>query len=193
MVQSLAPGILIAAPPLGDPNFERSVVLLASHDEEGAFGWVLNGTELMTMSELLVRTGVLVEGALGEQKRYPGVVRRGGPVLEGQVWLVYPEEQRPSEVENQFRVSPGIFASASKDFLEALARGIAVPSVLGLAGYAGWGPEQLEREISEGAWLPGAVHPGLVFHTPVADVWQRAYAQFGVSPIAFTSKTVGSA
>jgi len=193
MVQSLAPGILIAAPPLGDPNFERSVVLLASHDEDGAFGWVLNGAELMKMSELLVRTGVLADGAMGVDKTCPGVVRRGGPVLEGQVWLVYPEEQRPSEIENQFRVSPGIFASASKDFLEALARGVAVPSVLGLAGYAGWGPEQLEREIGEGAWLPGAADPMLVFHTPVGDVWQRAYAQFGVSPIAFTSKTVGLA
>lgn len=193
MVQSLAPGILIAAPPLGDPNFERSVVLLASHDEDGAFGWVLNGAELMSMSELLVRTGVLARGALILDNSFPGVVRRGGPVLEGQVWLVYPEDQKPNELENQFRVSPGIFASASKDFLEALAGGIAVPSVLGLAGYAGWGPEQLEREISEGAWLPGAVDPGLVFHTPAADVWQRAYAQFGVTPIAFTSKTVGLA
>jgi putative transcriptional regulator len=188
MVTSLAPGILIAAPPLGDPNFERSVVLLASHDEDGAFGWVLNGIELMTMSELLVRTGVL-----GEEKVCPGVVRRGGPVLEGQVWLVYPEDQRPADVESQFRVSPGIFASASKDFLESLARGTVVPSVLGLAGYAGWGPDQLEREISEGSWLPGPVNPSLVFHTPPADVWHRAYAHLGVTPIAFTSRTVGSA
>ena len=45
----LAPGLLIAAPPLEDPNFDRSVVLLASHGKNGAFGWVINGREVMTL------------------------------------------------------------------------------------------------------------------------------------------------
>jgi putative transcriptional regulator len=190
MPNSLAPGILIAAPPLLDPNFEQSVVLLANHDEDGAFGWVLNGEELMSMQELLVRTGVVAEE---RDFLCPGVVRRGGPVQEGQVWLVYPEEERPSAFEAQFQVSPGIFASASRDFLESVSQGTPVPSVMGLAGYAGWGPGQLEREIGEGSWLPGPVDPKLVFHTSPRELWKRAYECIGIPPIAFSSRTVGSA
>jgi putative transcriptional regulator len=190
MPNSLAPGILIAAPPLLDPNFERSVVLLANHDHDGAFGWVLNGAELMSMHELLVRTGVVGKG---QDLACPGVVRRGGPVQEGQVWLVYPEAERPADLESQFQVSPGVCASASRDFLESVARGTRVPSVMGLAGYAGWGPDQLEREIGEGSWLPVSVDPELVFHTAPTDVWRRAYELVGVPPIAFSSRTVGSA
>ncbi|MGC4066750.1 MAG: YqgE/AlgH family protein [Polyangiaceae bacterium] len=60
-MSGLAPGLIVAAPPLGDPNFERSVVLLASHGPEGAFGWIINGRELMPLSELLVRAEVTTD------------------------------------------------------------------------------------------------------------------------------------
>src|SRR5688572_27582149 len=58
MMSELAPGLLVAAPPLGDPNFDQSVVLLAAHGDDGAFGWVINGRNLMTLSELLVRAEI---------------------------------------------------------------------------------------------------------------------------------------
>lgn len=190
----LAPGILIAAPPLTDPNFDRSVVLLVSHDEEGAFGWVLNGPELMSVDELLVRAAIREEeepssGAI----EVPGVVRRGGPVSEEQVWLVYPAASRLVGIEGQFEVSPGIFATTARAFLERLAEGEQVPGVRAFAGYAGWAPGQLEREIQQGGWLPGPLGPELVFDAPVDDLWQRAFALLGASPLAFTSRTVGMA
>ena len=49
----LAPGLLLAAPRLGDPNFERTVVLLGRHDDEGAMGWILNGRALGRVRDLL--------------------------------------------------------------------------------------------------------------------------------------------
>ena len=66
-------------------------------------------------------------------------------------------------------------------------------SVIGLIGYAGWAPFQLEQEIGAGAWLPTDVEPSLVFDVPTEEAWQRAYEHIGASPIAFTAKTVGSA
>ena len=50
---TLAPGLLIAAPPLGDPNFDRTVVLLALHGAEGALGFVVNRVASMSLGELL--------------------------------------------------------------------------------------------------------------------------------------------
>ena len=184
----LAPGLLVAAPPLGDPNFDRSVVLLAAHGEEGAFGWVINGRELMTLPELLVRAEVTKD-----RLDVPGRVRVGGPVSQDQIWLVYPSRYRFETIEGQFDVGTGITASASRHVLEAVARDAPADGVLGFAGYASWAPDQLEDEIRAGAWFPTDLEVSLVFDVPVAEIWNRAYERMGTTPMAFTSRTVGLA
>ena len=184
----LAPGLLVAAPPLGDPNFDRSVVLLASHGPEGAFGWIINGRELMTVPELLLRAEITDKLIAA-----PGAVRVGGPVSPEQVWLVYRTEEQLPDVDGQFEVGSGIMASASRKVLEAIARGHSPQSLVGLVGYAGWAPMQLENEIKSGAWLPTDVDAHIVFETPSSETWTRAYERVGTTPIAFTTRTVGSA
>ena len=62
-----------------------------------------------------------------------------------------------------------------------------------LAGYAGWAPMQLENEIRAGAWLPTDVEASIVFDVPADDLWRKAYERIGATPMAFTSRTVGSA
>jgi putative transcriptional regulator len=187
-VSVLAPGLLVAAPPLGDPHFDRSVVLLAAHGPEGAFGWIINGREVMTLSELLQRSDVT-----DQHVPLAGNVRVGGPVSPEQVWLVYRSEDRFAGVEGQFEVGSGILASASRKVLETIADRRVSGSVVGLVGYAGWAPDQLEAEIRVGAWLPTDVAAELVFEVPREQIWQRAYERIGASPMAFTTRTVGSA
>lgn len=188
----LAPGILIAAPPMGDPNFDRSVVLLASHDEDGAFGWVINGAPLLSMQELLEQAGLgLPQNPFAEAMKAP--VRRGGPVSTEQVWLVYPAEQRLEGVSGQMEIAPGVYATASRDFLERIQDGIDVPGLRAFAGYAGWAGGQLEGEIQAGGWLPGSVKKELLFATNTSEVWQQAFELQGATPFSFTSRTVGSA
>ena len=184
----LAPGLLLAAPPLGDPNFDRSVVLLAAHGPDGAFGWVINGRELMTIEELLSRADVAIPGMAPR-----GQVRLGGPVSPEQVWLVYRTENRLSDFPEQFDVGSGVTASPSRRMLEAIALGRGPKGVMGLAGYAGWAPSQLENEIRGGSWLPTDADPAIVFDVPREEMWQRAYERMGTTPIAFTTRTVGSA
>jgi len=188
MSSVLAPGLLLAAPPLADPNFERSVVLLSAHGPEGAFGWVLNGQEAMPLAELLVRTELAQEAP-----DLPGVARIGGPVSQDQVWLLYPSGVLPAELEGQLEVAEGITASASRKVLEVVAAGRVPRGLITLVGYAGWGPGQLENEIKLGAWLPTDVTAEVVFDTPLADLWARAYARVGATPMSFTTRTVGSA
>lgn len=182
-MSNLAPGFLVAAPPLGDPNFDRSVVLLAAHGDEGAFGWVLNGRQVMTLSDLVVRADVAAT-----PPDVPGSVRIGGPVSPEQVWLVYPASERFPEVDGQFEVGPGVMACASRRILTLIAEGHAPENMFGLLGYAGWAPQQLENEIRRGAWLPTDLDAELVFAPPSDDLWQRAYARAGTTPIAFTSR-----
>ena len=188
MSSVLAPGLLLAAPPLADPNFERSVVLLSAHGPEGAFGWVLNGPESMSLSELLVRTHFSEA-----DPDIAGVVRFGGPVSQEQVWLLYPSGVLPAELDGQMQVAPGVTASASRKVLELIASGQVPPGLITLMGYAGWGPWQLENEIKTGAWLPTDVTADIVFETPPGELWTRAYQRVGASPMAFMGRTVGSA
>lgn len=187
-MSALAPGLLVAAPPLGDPNFDRSVVLVAAHGDEGAFGWIINGRDVMTLAELLQRTEIT-----DRRLDVPGVVRLGGPVSPEQVWLVYRTEDRLDGVEGQFEVGCGITATASRRVLEALADGFCPRDIVGFVGYAGWAPSQLENEIRGGAWLPTDVDAGVVFDVPRDEAWTAAYARVGATPMAFTSRTVGSA
>lgn len=187
-MSSLAPGLLVAAPPLGDPNFDRSVVLLAAHGPDGAFGWVINGRDVMTIDELLVRAEISSQGIDAK-----GTVRIGGPVAQEQVWLIYRTEHRLVEFDEQFEVGNGITASPSRRLLEAIAQGRCPDSLIGLLGYAGWAPSQLENEIRVGAWLPTDADASLLFDVPRGEVWQRAYERVGTTPMAFTTRTVGSA
>jgi putative transcriptional regulator len=184
---SLAPGFLIAAPPLGDPNFDRAVVLLAAHGQEGAFGWIINGPVVMSLRELLERADLTLEGDV------QGSVRTGGPVSPEQVWLVYRTDPRFAGLEGQFEVGPGVTASASRAVLELIAQGTVPESVMALVGYAGWAPSQLENEIRVGAWLPTDLEAGLVFDVARERLWEAAYERVGSTPMAFASRTVGSA
>jgi putative transcriptional regulator len=51
-------------------------------------------------------------------------------------------------------------------------------------GYAGWGPEQLESELSEGAWVNCDVTPELVFDTPADELWKKSVQRIGIEPEA---------
>jgi len=184
----LAPGLLVAAPPLGDPNFDRSVVLLAAHGPDGRVRLGGERREVMSMPELLMRADVTEHPIT-----VPGLVRVGGPVAQEQVWLIYRSEERFADVEGQFDVGEGITACASRKALEEVAKGHAPESLIGLVGYAGWAPDQLENEIRAGAWLPVDLDCGVVFDVASADVWTQAYHRAGTTPMAFTTRTVGSA
>lgn len=187
-MSSLAPGLLVAAPPLADPNFDRSVVLLAQHGDEGAFGWVINGRQVMTLEELLVRADVTET-----PPDAPQPVRLGGPVSQEQVWLVYQTPGKPIEAEGQIKLAANITASASRRVLEAIVGGERPEKLVGLVGYAGWAPLQLEEEIRQGAWLPTDLTASLIFDTPADEVWERAYEEIGTHPMAFNTRIVGSA
>jgi putative transcriptional regulator len=185
---SLAPGFLVAAPPLGDPHFDRSVVLLAAHGPDGAFGWIVNGRELMTLGELLHKAQIVEEAP-----DLPGSVRVGGPVAADQVWVVYKTDARFTGIEGELAIGEGVSACASRKVLEMVADGTMPKSLFAVVGYAGWAPSQLEAEIRRGSWLPTDFSADLLFGVPSDRLWHAAYERLGTTPIAFTSRTVGSA
>jgi putative transcriptional regulator len=186
--QDLAPGLLLAAPSLRDPNFEKSVVLLGRHDGEGALGWVINGREIAPVGELL-RASELVPNQLSLPD-LPGLrllARVGGPVAPSTGWLVYrrADPALPGELE----VGPDVGVSGEALAFAAVAQGVGPSDFRLVLGCAGWAPGQLESEISEGAWLPTSLEPDLLFETSAERIWDEAYRRaIGAAPATFTSR-----
>ncbi len=186
--QDLAPGLLLAAPALRDPNFEKSVVLLGRHDGAGALGWVINGKELGAVADLLRGSELLpVDLVLPDLAGLALPARVGGPVAPATGWLVY----RRTEVAlpGELTVGPEVGVTGEALAFSALARGGGPVEFRLVLGCSGWGPGQLESEIRAGAWLPTALDADLVFDTFGDATWEDAYRRtIGSIPAAFSSR-----
>lgn len=177
----------MAAPRLGDPNFERTVVLLARHDAEGALGWVVNGRGLEPVASLLTTAGLVPEAVtLVEAGAFALPARVGGPVAGATGWVLYRREESPWE--GEIAVNEALAVTGDMDALRELMLSQDKDFRLFL-GYAGWGPGQLEGEIAEGVWLPVGVDAEMILETSPEQLWERAYKRsVGIAPGAFTSR-----
>jgi len=166
--QNLTGQFLLAEPALDDPNFFRTVVLLLSHDKEGAVGLVINRPISATLDQA-------VPGFLGtEAGKIP--LRIGGPVEPNRLFIINESFSANSSWEG------GAFLSTHGDYLlnawpklDVLER----PKVLLFAGYAGWGAGQLEAEIDSESWkvIPAKLED--IFHEAPSDLWTFLLKKLG--------------
>ncbi len=180
MHTGLAPGFLIASPPLGDPNFDRTVVLLALHGEDGALGFVVNRQAPLTLGELLEHAGY------DEGHDDPSQVWVGGPVQPQSGWVVIDDpDLEPGD--GIIEVGDRLRVSSSREVFDQLAQKVAKGSrddvrCLVMLGYSGWAPSQLEGEIARGAWLPTPLDSSILFDVKPEDRWEKAFALLGLTP-----------
>lgn len=172
---NLAPGLLLAMPQLADPNFSRAVVLMIEHSPQGSFGLVINHPSPIKATELLES---LEMRWAGEDS---AVVWAGGPVSPSTGWVLHEPIGIAQPGQGTIAITSSILLSTSPDRLRALAN--APPrNIRLLLGYSGWGPGQLEAEMSRGAWLHATADPGIVFDTPADEIWESAMRSLGVNP-----------
>ena len=155
---SLQGSFLIASPHLGDGNFNRSVVLMVKHDEEGAFGLVLNRPTGNTVADVWK---LVADDSSDRQDP----IYLGGPV-QGPLMAVH-GLQAAAETE----ILEGVYLSAHKDQLREVVAAEHARFRL-FTGYSGWGAGQLEGELKAGGWLVGPATAELVFHDK-DDLWER--------------------
>lgn len=193
MLSSLGPGLLLAAPRLADPNFERTVILLGRNDDDGSLGWVLNGEAIGTVRELIVAAELVPEGVtLPVAPAWERIARRGGPVSPESGWLLYPALAAP--LPGEIALVDGLCITGDVESFAALIAGHGPPDFRVVLGYAGWAPGQLENEVQAGAWLPAELTSDLALGDGVDDLWERAYLQTtGGQPAAFSGHARGQA
>jgi putative transcriptional regulator len=190
MASELAPGFLVAAPSLLDPNFRRTVVLLVDHRPEGSLGFVINRPAEASMRAMLERIGL----AVGSAKLEDTAVLVGGPVAPHTGWVVFEPDESLDPGTEIVRVSERLAVSASRDLLERLIANSGSAPALGQAsprgsgrlvlvlGHAGWGPGQLDSEIAQGAWIPVDFDDKIVFETPFDERWAATLRILGIDP-----------
>jgi putative transcriptional regulator len=152
--------LLVAAPPLVDPNFDRTVVMMLEHGDDGGLGVVLNRRSETTIDDVFPEWHELVTP--------PGVVFAGGPVSTDAVIAL--ARRRDVELEGFVQVLGDLGTIDLAD--DPLRIGASLETLRVFAGYAGWTPGQLEAELAQGAWFVVALAPGDPFVAAPERLWR---------------------
>lgn len=165
---------LIALPQLDDPSFARSVTLICRHDADGAMGIVINRPSDYRFAEILSQLGIAdPQGELSLRE-----VLLGGPVHPERGFVLHLDDGR--DFDSTLRVSERLKLTTSRDILEAMAQGTGPSRTLLALGCAGWGPGQLEGEISANSWLTVPADERVLFELPLEQRWNASAALIGV-------------
>jgi len=165
-VESLRGQLLVSSPSLVDPNFRRTVVLIAHHDDDGAMGLVLSRPSSVPAA----RAVPLLEGLPGAD----GPVFVGGPV-QPQAFMALAEFEDLAD-----SVAP-IFGHVGFMSADAEPERLSIRRVRLFAGYAGWAAGQLEAELEEPSWLVVPAEVGDPFQDDPDALWRAAVNRAGNS------------
>jgi putative transcriptional regulator len=176
MSDTLAGKLLVAMPGIGDPRFNRTVIMMCAHDSEHAMGVVVNKPKNdIKLSQVLGHLGLEAEAALAER-----AVLDGGPVRPDRGYVLHSADFAAGNATQM--VGPGIRLTATRDVLIAVA-GERAPERFVLAlGCSGWGAGQLENELKHNAWLVVEAQDAIVFGDSHQDKWERAIKTLGLDP-----------
>lgn len=171
--------LLAAMPGLQDPRFDHALILVCAHSADGAMGLIINHPMPdVPFSNLIEGLGIAADMAIDLAVYY------GGPVEAGRGFILHRNDVL--QASGGMQIAGGYHLSATLDVLEALAHGRGPNPALFMLGYAGWGPNQLEAEIAENAWLTLDGRADIVFASSAADKWASALRGAGVDPMALS-------
>ena len=162
--------LLIASAQIQDPRFYHAVVLILQHNQDGAFGIVINhplATE--TIANLLAAAGdddKTVEGTIP--------VLAGGPVQPELGFVVHSAEYRRAAT---MAVDNKVAMTASKETLKDIGHQKGPKKCFFAFGYSGWGPGQLEGELARKDWFTATADAKFVFDEDRELLWERALAR----------------
>ncbi len=175
MTEPFRPALLLSMPQLQDPNFAKAVVLLCEYNPDGAFGVVLNRPTDMAATSMVRLDPPVTDG--NDMPLYIG-----GPVEPQRGWILLGDEP-----DTEFKtIRDGLYLSTSPTLLRHVLETRPAPRARVLAGYAGWGPGQLDEELAQSAWLMSDVELDLIFDISASAMWETAIRRLGADPSTLT-------
>ena len=178
----LSAKLLLAMPGMADPRFERAVIALCVHDENGAVGIGIGHK----------RAGLRFRGLL---RQLPGdapdcAVHHGGPVEPGRGFVLHSTDWGGQDSLHVAGPEGPLFAmTGTIDVLKAIAEGRGPSRWIAALGYAGWGEGQLDEEMTRHGWFAAEGSPEILFDTPTDERWAAAFKAEGVDPRLLSNQT----
>lgn len=158
--------LLLAEPFLGDPNFNRSVILLLEHSAEGSLGFVLNNPLV----------GIQLNDLTIDWPDFKSTIFEGGPVQKDSLFFLH---NKGDLIPGSKEIMPGIYWGGDVEPLKNLIEVglIKENDIRFFLGYSGWAEQQLEEELSQNSWIVTELGQINIFAANVAELWQRILRQ----------------
>lgn len=158
---------LIALPALNNDYFQRSITLLVDHNDDGAFGLMINRPLNQNLDALFPDLPENIQCPLLE----------GGPVERDKLFFLHRGDRT---FKSTFSVSPDISLTTSRDLVDQLHDGNIPEPIIAILGYAGWSAGQLEQELGENTWLLAPASADIIFEVESEQRAEIAAKQLGV-------------
>jgi putative transcriptional regulator len=171
--------LLLALPGIGDPRFEKAIIAMCVHDENGALGIGLGRViPRIHFHELLGQFGI-------EPGVAPDVpIHLGGPVEPQRGFILHSPDWGG---EDSVHVGNRWVLSATIDILRAIAEGRGPARWVAALGYAGWGAGQLDQEMVGNGWFATPGSDELIYDSDVTTRWEKAFRTAGIDPRLLTA------
>jgi putative transcriptional regulator len=173
---------LIAMPSLEDGNFSQSVTFICEHDDNGALGITINRPSEISLAEIFSQLQIHASS----EETNNQIVLSGGPVQVDRGFILH----RPvGQWDSSLHVTKNIAVTTSQDIMQAIANNEGPENTIIALGYAGWGPGQLEYEMSENTWLSCPATEEILFNTPIEKRWRAAAMLLGIDLQLLSNQT----
>ena len=173
---------LIAMPSLEDGNFSQSVTYICEHDKNGALGITINRPSDISLIEILSQLQIKSDA----DETINQVILNGGPVQTDRGFILH---SPVGKWDSSLHVTDKIAVTTSQDIMQAIANNQGPEKKLIALGYAGWGPGQLELEISQNTWLSCPATEQILFDTAIEKRWQAAALLLGIDLQLLSNQT----
>ncbi|WP_240007348.1 YqgE/AlgH family protein [Pseudaquidulcibacter saccharophilus] len=168
--------IITATPQMDDPRFRHGIILICEHDDEHAFGIVLNKQiKNLSLGEIGEQLGI----SASEKIKNPPIYD-GGPCQPERGFVLHSNDWIDA---SSCDVNLNLSLTVSKDIIEAIMNDVGPSKSLIAMGYSGWGAGQLEDEVSNNIWLVGDADEELIFSKSSAESkWQHSMLLMNIDP-----------
>lgn len=173
---------LIAMPSLEDGIFSQSVTYICEHDENGALGITINRPSEISLAEILSQLQI----DTSSEHTLNQTVLNGGPVQIDRGFILHTPV---GNWDSSLKVTDNIAVTTSQDVIQAIASNKGPTRSLIALGYSGWGPGQLEHELSENSWLSCPATEEILFDIPIEKRWRTAALLLGIDLQLLSSQT----
>ena len=167
--------LLIAMPLMDDKRFKNSVILICSHDEEGATGIIVN--QMREDIHLHDLTEQLALGAPRFNENAP--IYLGGPVDQSRGIVIHSSDHM---LPDSISIGHAMAMTSNIKILSEIADGVGPADYLIALGHASWTEGQLEQELMDNVWLTLPYPGDLVFKTEQDQIWSACFSRLGITP-----------